>query len=420
MLLALLACDHPAQTSPGTAPAEDPEVWAGPPLERQPEVAHFLEDTGFPYDALVSEHEWIGFTSKWIAANGDRVVAPMDHGVHEWVGPVEGVEVMASGATRSMTYPDGTAWDEIPGFRGSAWGGGLALSAGWEDLHGYDEDWQEVFHLVTSGETAGIAQITSADLTNDGVEDVVWTAMDCQTSNWWGTVSILDGTSTGTLTSTDLTATLYPDERYTNEGFGCGVVPADDVDGDGVDDLIVDGGIGFLFLGPITGSLTSADADVRIWSGLEYAPVSDVDGDGRSDVVITDLHGASILSIRQRGDLGPEDAMSSYNCLGETNGLRVTALDDIDGDSRVELSIVVDDYDGEGLVWVVPAEEEGAYACSDTGGFLYERGFWTRSVDVTDLDSDGEVELAITVGFHQLDAYGGILFVPHTDLRPPE
>ena len=408
MLLALLACDHPVQT-----PSTDPgQAWLGPELE-EPVAVHMLEDTGFPYDALVSEYagSW-GVTGSFMVAEGHSVIAPMDWGIHEWTGPVEGVVVMSSGASRSMTVPEGTEWTRIPGHNGSAWGGGLAVSVGPWIVAGFDADWEQVFTLKTLTDYGGVSHVQAGELTGDDVPDVVWTDVSCGGTNNQSYVSVLDGTFRGWGTEDDVTAVLGP-AQPNDGGFGCAVSAPGDLDGDGLGDLLVDADWGYVFYGPVTASADASDADVVYTDGWHYTPGPDGDGDGLPEVALTIDGGVYLVDARTAGGRSIPDAQSSYHC-GTVQFMAPSPLGDLDHDGSEEMLIKSYPRDGGGFkLWMADAELEGAWQCRDLPTVLVEEeGFYAYSASATDMDSDGEFEVAVRGSFERLDHYGGIVFLP--------
>jgi hypothetical protein len=186
---------------------------------------------------------------------------------------------------------------------------------------------------------------------------------------------------------------IYGDTRST--GLGSAVGGAGDVNGDGDDDLIVgafykgeDGdlpGTVYLFEGPLSGRTDLSDAAARIegeaaddLAGISAAGVGDVDGDGVDDLLI----GAD------QNDEGGEDAGAAYLVLGGRGGgalsgrvslstadakfigeapyglaaFRVAGAGDFDGDGRPDLLVGNrdEDYDAGiygGVAWLIYADE---------------------------------------------------------------
>ena len=408
MLLALLACDHPVQT-----PSTDPgQAWLGPELE-EPVAVHMLEDTGFPYDALVSELAGTtGVTGTFMVAEGNSVIAPMDWGIHEWTGPVDGIVVMSSGASRSITVPEGTAADRIPGFTGAAWGDGLAVGEFPLIVRGYDADWEPVFKLRTDADYGGVTNVNAGELTGDDVDDIVWTDVTCNGSNNHSYVSVLDGTFRGWGTEDDVTAVLGP-AQPNDGGFGCVPHAPGDLNGDGVGDLLVDANWGYVFYGPVTNSGDASDADVVYTDGWHYTPGPDGDGDGVPEVALTVDGGVYLVDARTPGGRSISDAQSSYHC-GTVQFMAPSPLGDLDDDGSEEMLIESYPRDGGGFeLWMADAESEGAWQCRDLPTVLVEEnGFVAYSASATDLDSDGVAEVAVRARFEKLEHYRGIIFLP--------
>ena len=162
-------------------------------------------------------------------------------------------------------------------------------------------------------------------------------------------------------------ATLVGEEAL--DEAGCSVSGAGDVDGDGLDDLLVgaresdagadDAGAAFLVLGPVSGNVGLALADARILSGspLERAGIvsdaGDVDADGFADVLVgasaSSVGGAAYVLL---GPLSGTRSLSSAEArlVGEVpgdHGDKVSGAGDVDGDGFDDL-IFGSAYNGAG------------------------------------------------------------------------
>jgi len=175
---------------------------------------------------------------------------------------------------------------------------------------------------------AGISVASAGDVDGDGLDDIlVGAAGNDDGGSGAGKVYLVLGSSLGSTASIDLSTADYVFLGSAGDSAGRSVVSAGDVDGDGLDDILIDaytnsdGGTSAgkvcLVLGSSLGSsstidLTSADyhfigENPGDYSGYSVAPAGDVDGDGLADILI-----GSILNSD-----GGAYAGKSYLILGD-------------------------------------------------------------------------------------------------------
>ncbi len=182
---------------------------------------------------------------------------------------------------------------------------------------------------------------------------------------------------------------------------GCAVACAGDVNGDGLDDLLVgaylhgeddsmdeDRGMVHLVLSPVEGEFSLADADASLlgeyaWdlAGTAVAGAGDLDGDGLADFLVgapKDVHADNGHIGRAYAILGipsGEVGLSSAEILFigaedyDETGSAVACAGDVDGDGTLDVVIGASRiyHDGEptGGAYIVLAPEPGSYDLAD-------------------------------------------------------
>jgi len=154
----------------------------------------------------------------------------------------------------------------------------------------------------SSGDAAGRAVAAAGDLNGDGLGDLLVGAYQDDTGgNNAGAVYVVLGGVTGTLSLVDAQARLVGEAA--GDGAGRAMAGAGDVDGDGVDDLLLGAagsdatasgaGSAYLVLGPVAGAIDLADATARLrgqvaddQAGAAVAGAGDLDRDGRAELLI--------------------------------------------------------------------------------------------------------------------------------------
>ena len=238
-------------------------------------------------------------------------------------------------------------------------------------------------------DSSGSAVSSAGDVDGDDLDDLL---IGASSNGEWGpstgkTYLFLGSTvATATTTSFDLDEA---DVAFAGEGpvdmSGDSVACAGDVDGDGLDDLLIgasrnddggyDAGKSYLILGATVGAVPAGDtfslsqADAAFVgesgndrSGGSLASAGDVDGDGFDDLLIgafenaeagTDA-GKSYLvfaaSISAGGSFSLATAGASFvgDATGDQSGQAVSSAGDVDGDGQADLLIGAPGHDGGG------------------------------------------------------------------------
>jgi hypothetical protein len=283
--------------------------------------------------------------------------------------------------------------DVLLGDAGSyGWSGGGAVLLFYSPLLGEEDiSLADATLQSTEEDDAFSDSLVTGDLTGDGVGDVIvgapglygHAAID-------GSVYVFAGPPMGTLSPADAAVTLHGES-----GSQAGVSATGDVDGDGLDDLLVgapscadgDGdppGAAYLLLGPLAGDLDLADAPVRLLGTMTEGNIGtrvdlgDLDGDGLPDLLLQNCDtscGVEVLNGRASVEAW-EDATPSATLLGDSDhslGFQ-SALADLDADGHADM--VTGAFLG-------CADEHWCFYCCDFAAYVYS-GPVEGTLEVTD------------------------------------
>ena len=287
---------------------------------------------------------------------------------------------------------------------------------------------------------AGAAVALMMDTDGDGNGDIAVGAKNHTVGTVkGGAVYVLPDPGSGDLDLSDATAMIYGGAAYDYASVPAG---AGDVDGDGIGDVLVGAegvddegsaaGAAYLFLGALTGGLSTAtDADASLngeergdAAGVSVSGAGDTDGDGYDDLLI----GAP------KADYGAaRDAGAAYVVLGPVSGIlslssadaaiygavksdgagtSVSGAGDTDGDGRGDLLIGAPYADGggadAGAAYLVLGPVAGELTVSSAnatwdGGAASDGAGYAVS-GAGDVDGDGKADLMI--GVYGADAGG--------------
>jgi hypothetical protein len=245
----------------------------------------------------------------------------------------------------------------------------------------------------SSGDQAGSSVAIAGDLDGDGFDDLLVGAPghDGGGSNAGAAFAVF-GPVTGVFDLASADVALFG-EAATDQA-GEPVAAAGDVDGDGLQDLLVgapygdlggtDAGCAYLVLGPATAYSALGSADLLVVgnaagdnAGAALAGVGDTDGDGLDDLLIgvpgddTASADAGMVALLLGGGAGllyasEADVALLGEAAGDGLGSAVAAAGDLDGDGFADLIAVADTADAGtadvGVIYVLhgPFDEDSS------------------------------------------------------------
>jgi hypothetical protein len=296
----------------------------------------------------------------------------------------------------------------------------------------------------SAGNRAGSSVSSAGDVDGDGLDDLLIGA-----TPYPGVVYVVLGSSLGTINTIDLSNADYKlVEDSNNDNVGHSVSSAGDVDGDGLDDILLgaygdaDGGkyagAAYVVLGSslgTSGTIDLSNADYKLVGeaagdvvGVSVSSAGDVNGDGLGDLLIGaggDDNGGSAAGaayVVLGSSLGTistiELSSADYKLVGEAayyyTGTSVSFAGDVDGDGLDDLLIGApqDAYDGgAGAVYLVLGSNLGTSSTIDLATINYklvgessndQAGYSVSSAG--DVDGDGRDD--VLVGAYQDDDGG--------------
>ncbi len=314
----------------------------------------------------------------------------------------------------------------------------LAFDYGTENLADSDGWWTGRY----TGDGAGAALSGAGDLDEDGFGDLLVGAPDAGDAA--GAAFLVTGPTTGAYDLSWADTFLYGEAA--GDRAGEAVLGGIDVDGDGLEDALIGGplaldgearvGAVWLVLDPPSGALALSDADAR-WLGADgdgrlgasLADAGDVDGDGLQDLLLAapDAGEGGEVWLLAGGpaasgalDLDLAAAQIATTRAGAGLGAAMVGLGDLDGDGLGEIALGAPGEDAmasdAGATWVLAGGASGALvverdAAARMDGASAGQRAGSALVLTGDWDGDGAADIAVGAPASDAapDVRGGLL-----------
>ena len=290
----------------------------------------------------------------------------------------------------------------------------------------------QIINNPISGGGFGAGVAFAGDLNNDGVGDVAVTAP------FNGTVGTSAGAAFVFFGTSDLaTAQPITISGTTNDRFSRDISAGRDINGDGIDDLVVSAqrasytnssgqgvtyaGASYVFHGPLTQDMASADADQIIYGkddqsqmGYSINTTEDYDGDGLADLLIgshypsangiANAGGAIVITDSVTPTIISDEAFLQVYGQNDTDrmGRNVISLGDLNNDGFDDIAISAKETDyGEtdgGSVHVFYGPTSGIVDPLNANAIITgptDSQFGINLTSGSDIDGDGTRELII-------------------------
>ena len=208
-----------------------------------------------------------------------------------------------------------------------------------------------------ANESLGASVASAGDLNGDGVNDLIIGAPRFPLNGaGTGRAYVFFGPVSGSLIATQANAIIFGENI--NDGFGRSVAGGQDINGDGIPDVIVGAdqlfgtgaGKAYVFYGPLSGNIQASNANAiltgetdRDLFGTSVTSVGDFNGDGFSDVTVgaPDNGAGGVRSGRAYTFFGP--------LTGTISAANADAIVTGSAQDELGMSLAGGDFNGDGV-----------------------------------------------------------------------
>jgi hypothetical protein len=248
---------------------------------------------------------------------------------------------------------------------------------------------------VISGYLDGVVGLASADMDNDGDNDIIRTSGWSNTHfNWYKNIG------QGLFQKLD----IYPSDNTYEYGFG-NVIIIKDINGDGNKDIVLQYGTAYSstfswFLNDGVGNFTEKRLAASFYNGHSFG-AEDIDGDGDIDLVSANLssyYGNNRIvwyeNLDGKGNFGPVKIIDPLISGSSFSGFSIEIqLKDLDSDGDID--IIGRSDNNSNIVWYENLDGKGNFAPYRV--LITETGYKLNSIFLDDLNKDGYVDILLSI-----------------------